>query len=126
MSERNGPGGMNTERRSPMMTSGVATPSVASNNIAVVMKTAATNPASKPTQIAFVVLTRCDYQLWRRLCQAPLVSSAFDTNAATTISLCRRANFPCALHDHGGRDLLHAGMIKRALAQASVIAWLTW
>ena len=54
MSERNGPGGMKTERRSPMMTSGVATPSVASNNIAVVSTTAATNPASNPAAIAFV------------------------------------------------------------------------
>ena len=40
-----------------MMTSGVATPSVASNNIAVVNTTAATNPASNPAEIAFVVLT---------------------------------------------------------------------
>src|SRR3954447_23205440 len=41
MSERNGPGGMKTERRSPMITSGVATPSAASSNIAVVITTAA-------------------------------------------------------------------------------------
>ena len=40
-----------------MMTSGVATPSVASNNIAVVITTAATNPASNPAEIAFVLLT---------------------------------------------------------------------
>ena len=48
---------MKTERRSPMMKSGVATPSVASNNIAVVITTAATNPASNPAEIAFVLLT---------------------------------------------------------------------
>ena len=40
-----------------MMTSGVATPSVASNNIAVVITTAATNPASNPADIAFVLIT---------------------------------------------------------------------
>jgi hypothetical protein len=51
---------MKTERRSPMMTSGVATPSVASNNIAVVIKTAATNPASNPAEIAFVRATITD------------------------------------------------------------------
>ena len=39
-----------------MMTSGVATPSVASNNIAVVITIAATNPASNPAEIAFVLL----------------------------------------------------------------------
>jgi hypothetical protein len=39
-----------------MIMSGVATPSVASNNIAVVITTAATNPASKPANIAFVLL----------------------------------------------------------------------
>ena len=42
---------MKTERRSPMITSGVATPNVASNNIAAVINTAATNPASNPAKI---------------------------------------------------------------------------
>jgi len=55
--ERNGPGEMKTERRSPMITSGVATPSTASNNIAAVITTPASNPASSPTQIAFVLFT---------------------------------------------------------------------
>src|SRR6266566_6739630 len=57
MSERNGPGGMNTERRSPIITSGVATPSVASSNIAVVITVPAINPANKPAKIALVLLT---------------------------------------------------------------------
>src|SRR5437763_13804317 len=57
MSERNGPGGMNTERRSPIITSGVARPSVASSNITVVIKVPATNPANKPAKIALVLLT---------------------------------------------------------------------
>src|SRR2546423_4293295 len=57
MIEGNGPGGMNTEGRSPMITSGVATPRVASNNITVVITIPATNPASKPAIIAFVLLT---------------------------------------------------------------------
>jgi hypothetical protein len=39
-----------------MMTSGVATPSAASKSIAVVIKTAATNPASNPAEIVFVLL----------------------------------------------------------------------
>ena len=39
-----------------MMTSGVATPRVASNNIAVVITIAATNPASNPARIAFALL----------------------------------------------------------------------
>ena len=39
-----------------MMTSGVATPSVASSNIAVVITSAATSPASKPAKIALVLL----------------------------------------------------------------------
>src|SRR6184192_49479 len=43
--ERNGPGGMKTESRSPIITSGVATPSTASN------------PASSPAKIAFVLFT---------------------------------------------------------------------
>jgi hypothetical protein len=51
---------MKTERRSPMMTSGVATPSVASNNIAAVITIAATNPASNPAEIAFVRVTIAD------------------------------------------------------------------
>src|SRR5439155_8222685 len=50
-------GGLNTERRSPISTSGVATPSVASSNIAVVIKVPATNPANKPAKIALVLLT---------------------------------------------------------------------
>src|SRR4029434_7287629 len=56
MSERNGPGGMKTERRSPMITSGVDTPSTASNDIAVVITIPASNPARSPTKIAFLLL----------------------------------------------------------------------
>ncbi|PYL34896.1 MAG: hypothetical protein DMF38_06850 [Verrucomicrobia bacterium] len=55
--ERNGPGEMKTERRSPMITSGVATPSTASNNIAAVITTPASNPTSSPAKIAFVLFT---------------------------------------------------------------------
>ena len=55
--ERNGPGGMKTESRSPITTSGVATPSTASNNIAAVITTPASNPASSPAKIAFVLFT---------------------------------------------------------------------
>jgi hypothetical protein len=47
---------MNTERRSPIITSGVATPNVASNNIAAVITIPATNPASNPAEIAFLLV----------------------------------------------------------------------
>jgi len=63
MSERNGPGGMKTERRSPIMTSGVATLSAASNNIAVVITSAATNPVSNPAEVAFALLIRGEYKV---------------------------------------------------------------
>jgi hypothetical protein len=42
------------------MKSGVATPSVASNNIAVVITIPATNPASNPAEIAFARVTVAD------------------------------------------------------------------
>src|SRR5262249_22934089 len=103
MSARNGPGGMKTERRSPTMTSGVATPSVARNNITVVITTAATNPASNPAQMALFLVIAASMSYRKFL-------------------LCRREDFLCALHDHCRRDLLHAGVIKRALAQPTVIA----
>jgi hypothetical protein len=40
-----------------MITSGVATPSTASNNIAVVITIPASKPASSPAKIAFVLVT---------------------------------------------------------------------
>ena len=64
-----------------MITSGVASPSVASNNIAVVITTAATNPATSPAEIAFVLVTmlpilspqfvahkRCSVRCLQRIC----------------------------------------------------------
>jgi hypothetical protein len=51
---------MKTESRSPMMTRGVATPSVASTNIAAVITIPATNPASNPVRMAFVRVTIAD------------------------------------------------------------------
>jgi hypothetical protein len=53
---------MKTERRSPMITSGVATPSTASNNIAVVITIPASNPAMSPAKITFVLLTHREYE----------------------------------------------------------------
>src|ERR1700730_17982337 len=44
---------MNTESRSPMIASGVATPNIASSNITTVNAMPATSPASKPRAIAF-------------------------------------------------------------------------
>jgi len=49
-------------------------------------------------------------------------SACSAANPATTISLCRSENLPCTLHDHLGRNLLHTGVIERALAQATIIA----
>jgi hypothetical protein len=54
---------MKTESRSPMITSGVATRSAASNNIAVVITIPASNPATNPAKIAFVLLIRSEYEL---------------------------------------------------------------
>src|SRR6266480_4275856 len=60
MMERNGPGGINTERRSPIIVSGVATPkSHAKSNIAVVIVMPATRPASNPARSAFVLVIGC-------------------------------------------------------------------
>src|SRR6266567_8010562 len=53
MMERNGPGEIKTERRSPIMASGVATPKEASNNIATAIAMPAIRPASRPAKIAF-------------------------------------------------------------------------
>src|SRR5262245_53518364 len=119
MSERNGPGGINTESRSPMMTSGVATPSVASNNIAVVITTAATNPASNPARMVFVLLISASMSCRgvRRGERLPLWFNALTQTPLQRIPFSGRGeNFACALHDHGGRDLLHTGVIERALA----------
>jgi hypothetical protein len=58
-----------------MIKSGVATPRVASNNIAVVITTAATNPASNPAEIAFALLTMLPILL-RRFWATSVVASA--------------------------------------------------
>src|SRR2546423_11786416 len=55
--KRNGRGEMKTESRSQIITSGVPTPSTASNNTAAVITTRASNPASSPAKIAFVLFT---------------------------------------------------------------------
>src|SRR5438128_12233754 len=60
ITERNGPGGIKTDSLSPMITSGVATPKHASNNIMAVIATAATTPASKPAAIPFARLIDVD------------------------------------------------------------------
>ena len=71
-----------------MMTSGVATPSVASNNIAVVITTAATNPASNPAEIAFVLLIAMIDESVR---QAFLSQSAVSVRCPQRILLRRQA-----------------------------------
>ena len=143
-----------------MITSGVATPNVASNNIAVVIKAAATNPASNPAKIAFVLFMRIanchklraamesNYAAHRAKigCQSSQPDSAGGLPACPELirqasslkaesaklanihfhTIFPRENFPCTLHDHLGSDLFHAGVIKRALAQPTVIAWRTW
>src|SRR5205814_9628145 len=71
MSERNGPGEIKTESRSPIITSGVAMPTHASNSIVTVMATAATKPASKPAESPLVLLIiGGHYALLMHLCQA--------------------------------------------------------
>src|SRR5438046_8140291 len=76
MSERNGPGEIKTESRSPIITSGVAMPTHASNSIVTVMATAATKPASKPAESTLVLLIiGGHYALLRHLCQASRYSA---------------------------------------------------
>src|SRR5580704_2570390 len=150
--ERNGPGGMKAERRSPIITSGVATPSTASNNIAAVITSPASNPASSPAKIAFVLFTTQTHfrssahkvnQIARRsvakLPSAVVSMSSADVFAAFgrcaehsahnrgrfSRGSCGRKNFLYALYHHRERNLVHAGVTKRALAQAAIIAWRT-
>src|SRR5437764_15367143 len=77
MIERNGPGGMRTDSRSPMITSGVATRSTASNNIAVVITIAPANPANNPANTAFLLLTivgdlTCAARQWNQIARRSL------------------------------------------------------
>src|SRR4051812_3418302 len=58
MRARNGPGGMKTESRSPMMASGVATPILQRQSISAVMTMAATNPANRPASNRLVLVIR--------------------------------------------------------------------
>src|SRR5262245_61433517 len=122
MSERNGPGGMKTERRSPMMTSGVATPSVASNNIAVVIRIEPRNPATSPARIAFVLLIAASISCGGACAKRLSIRRSPRRTPLQQIHFYRCENLACALDHHSRRDLLHAGMIERALAQATVIA----
>ena len=84
---------MKTERRSPMMTRGVATPSVASNNIAVVIAIPATNPGKQPgvdcSRSAHDENLRLTCACAKRLLVWPFAAA----NAATTNSLCSAKNF---------------------------------
>src|SRR5260370_28413460 len=112
MSERNGPGGMKTESRSPIITSGVATPKHPSNNIMTVIAIAAMKPANKPAAITFVgLIARRSYKL-----------SAARKSNCTRLTFYSRKDFPYPFHDHCGRNLLHACVIERALAEAAIIA----
>src|ERR1700736_1823879 len=85
MIERNGPGFIKTERRSPMIASGVARPKQASTNITTVIAMPATSPASNPAKRAFdLLIILGDYLLLGRLCQAPdyFFASAIRINVA--------------------------------------------
>jgi hypothetical protein len=89
----------------------------------------ATNPASKPAEIAFVLLTTVAH-----VTNSPAQRKPNCQNVETTLSararkaamvplLVRwRENFPHALNNYLGRDLFHTRVIKRALAQATIIA----
>src|SRR5438034_10360852 len=128
MSERNGPGGMKTESRSPIITSGVATPKYASNNIMTVIAIAAMKPASKPAAITFVRLIACrSYKLSAarksNCTRSPHAdAAAISLLARFGLTLCSRKDFPHPFHDHCGRNLLHARVLERALPQAAIIA----
>src|ERR1700676_3010294 len=64
MMERNGPGEMKTESRSPIIASGVATPKHARTSMTTVIAMPATSPASKPAESAFVLLIS-DYRSYK-------------------------------------------------------------
>src|SRR5215470_11641781 len=94
--ERNGPGGMKTESRSPMMKSGVATPKHASNNIMTVIAIAATKPASIPAESALVlVIYLGDYSLSKRLCQAPRGALGERSPRRTALQFSVRNSYQC-------------------------------
>src|SRR5881397_734537 len=113
MRERNGPGEMKTERRSPMITSGVATPSAARNSITVVITIPPSNPASNPAKIVFILLTMA-IDLTRRAPEGNQI-------AKRRSSAARYSGRFGSLH-HRGCHLFHAGVIKWALAEPAVIA----
>src|ERR1700720_862754 len=147
--ERNGPSGMKAERRSPIITSGVATPSTASNNIAAVITSPASNPASSPAKIAFVLFTtqthsRSSAHQVNQIARpsvAKLPSAVVSLSSADAFAArgrrpedsarysgrfsrgCGRKNFLHTLDHHYRCHLLHAGVTKRALAQTTIIAW---
>src|SRR5438093_772032 len=128
MSERKGPGGMKTESRSPIITSGVATPKYASNNIMTVIAIAAMKPASKPAAITFVRLIASRAYKLRAARKSNCVLSlhadatAISFLARHFLSSCSCKDFPDSFHHHCGRYLLHTGMIEGALAQTAIIA----
>src|SRR5882724_8240414 len=115
--ERNGPGGMKTESRSPMSTSGVATPnSHATSNMAVVIVIPATVPASTPARSAFVLLIerlsilQLDRNVEIKLCSFGSVVAAL---AAASISTIFRTQFATTSQEFSSRRRKFRAMCPR-------------
>ena len=94
-----------------MMTSCVATPSVASNSIAVVITTAATNPASNPARIAFVRITMPILRAkWRKKIKLHAGKKRCEDASHSKSTTC---------------EIIHGAVsISRSLAVQCVLAWL--
>src|SRR5206468_11397851 len=85
-------------------------------------------PASKPAAITFVRLIACrSYKLSAarksNCTRSPHAdAAAISLLARSGLTFCSRKDFPHPFHDHCGRNLLHARVSERALAQAAIIA----
>ena len=85
-----------------MITSGVATRSAASNDIAVVIMIPPSSPAASPAKIAFVLVIAASMSCRGvRRGERLFIRFYLNTNAATINSPARWENFPCPINYHG-------------------------
>ena len=112
---------MKTERRSPIITSGVATPSTASNNIAAAITTPASNPASSPAKIAFVVLTSPILRAERR--KRNQIACFGEANVRLKLDGFKPSSFSMLLKKlYCGLDGLYQGAETQLVGSATVFA----
>src|SRR6266581_5413862 len=123
MSERNGPGEIKTESRSPIMTSGVATPRHASNSIVTVMAAAATEPASKPAESALTLVIMAAIMPCRGACAKRLINSGHCSPTRSTLRLCERDSHQRRhdAHARHERPANRAGNFRRTAGAPSMV-----